>query len=117
MRIGSILENQKAEKRIAITPDIVKKYISLGFDVLLVKNYGSHLGMKDELYLEQGANILENENEVLSSSDIIVQLSMLSDDKISKINENGTLIGILNPYENKEKLQNLSKKKINFFSL
>ena len=117
MRIGSILENQKAEKRIAITPDIVKKYISLGFDVLLIKNYGSHLGIKDEFYLEQGANILENENEVLSSSDIIVQLSMLSDDKISKINENGMLIGILNPYENKEKLQNLSKKKINFFSL
>ena len=26
MRIGSILENQIIEKRIAITPDIVKKY-------------------------------------------------------------------------------------------
>ena len=30
MRIGSILENQNIEKRIAITPEIVKKYISLG---------------------------------------------------------------------------------------
>ena len=30
MRIGSILENQTIEKRIAITPEIVKKYISLG---------------------------------------------------------------------------------------
>ena len=30
MRIGSILENQEIEKRVAITPDIVKKYISLG---------------------------------------------------------------------------------------
>ena len=28
MRIGSIQENHSIEKRIAITPDLVKKYIS-----------------------------------------------------------------------------------------
>ena len=39
MRIVSILENQKVEKRIAITPDIAKKYIALGFEVSLVKKY------------------------------------------------------------------------------
>ena len=33
MKIGSILENQNIEKRIAITPDIIKKYISIGFEV------------------------------------------------------------------------------------
>ena len=32
MRIGSILENQEIEKRIAITPEIVKKYF-LGFEI------------------------------------------------------------------------------------
>ena len=41
MKIGSILENQQNEKRIAITPEIVKKYISLGFEVCLSENYGS----------------------------------------------------------------------------
>ena len=40
MRIGSILENQKIEKRISITPEIAKKYISLGFDISLSENYG-----------------------------------------------------------------------------
>ena len=35
MRIGSILENQNIEKRIAVTPEIVKKYISLGFEICL----------------------------------------------------------------------------------
>ena len=48
MKIGSISENQNIEKRIAITPDIVKKYISLGFEVCLIENYGSHLGIKDD---------------------------------------------------------------------
>ena len=41
----------------------------------------------------------------------------MSDDKISVIKENQTLIGVLNPYENKDKLKNLSEKKINVFSL
>ena len=36
MRIGSILENQNIEKRIAITPDIAKKYIALGFEISIV---------------------------------------------------------------------------------
>jgi NAD(P) transhydrogenase subunit alpha len=39
MRIVSVLENQKIEKRIAITPDIAKKYISLGFEVILSVKY------------------------------------------------------------------------------
>ena len=117
MRIGSILEDQNLEKRIAITPEIAKKYISLGLEVLLSVNYGSHLGVEDEQYKELGVKVSKDENEILNSSDIIVQLAMLSEEKNSNIKENQTLIGILNPYENKEKLQNLAKKKINLFSL
>ena len=48
MKIGSILENQTLEQRIAITPDIIKKYISSGFEVFLSENYGKHLGIDDE---------------------------------------------------------------------
>ena len=57
---------------------------------------------------------LNDELEILNSSDIIVQLGMLSDDKISKIKEDQTLIGVLNPYKNKEQLENLAKKLIFF---
>ena len=117
MKIGSTLENQNLEKRIAITPDLVKKYISLGFDVCLIENYGSHLGIEDEEFKKMGAKIIKDESEILIASDIIVQLGILPDDKISKLKENQTLIGVLNPYENREKLENLAKKKINLFSL
>ena len=92
MRIGSILENQEFEKRIAITPDIVKKYITLGFEVLLSENYGSHLGIKDDQFKELGAIISKDENEILNSSDIVVQLRMLDDDKSSQIKQNQSLI-------------------------
>ena len=52
-----------------------------------------------------GVKISKDVSEILNSSDIIVQLGMLSDDKISEI-KNQTLIGVLNPYDNKEKLEN-----------
>ncbi len=117
MKIGSIKENQNTEKRIAITPEIVKKYTSLGFEVYLSENYGAHLGIKDEEYLELGVKISKNEDEILNSSDVIVQLGILTDDKNANIRENQTLIGVLNPYENSEKLKSLVEKKINIFSL
>ena len=117
MKIGSILENQKIEKRIAITPDLVKKYISLGFEVCLIENYGIHLGINDQQFVDMGVKILKDESEILNSSDIIVQLGMLSDDKTLNIKEDQTIIGVLDPYKNKVQLENLAKKKINLFSL
>jgi NAD(P) transhydrogenase subunit alpha len=117
MRIASFLENHEIEKRIAITPDIAKKYIALGFDISIAENYGEHLGFKDNQYKELGVKISKDTKEVISGADLIVQLGLPSDDIISLIKENQTLIGILNPYNNKEKIDSLTKSKINIFSL
>ena len=117
MRIVSISEDQKIEKRIAITPEIAKKYITLGLDLSLPEKYGEHLGFKDNDFKELGVKIFSDEKEIINSADIIVQLGLLSEDKISLIKENQTLIGILNPFNNKEKIDSLVKKNINIFSL
>ena len=117
MIIASILENRKIEKRISITPEIAKKYISLGFEVSISENYGSHLGIKDEEYKELGVSFSNDEKQILYNADIIVQLGLLSDDKNSLLKENQTFIGVLNPYDNKAKIDNLVKKNINTFSL
>jgi NAD(P) transhydrogenase subunit alpha len=117
MRIASILENQLIEKRIAITPDIAKKYIALGFEVIISEKYGEHLGFTDNEYKELGVKISKDKKEVISSSDLIVQLGLPSEDISPLIKENQTLIGILDPYNNKEKIESLAKNKINIFSL
>ena len=79
MRIASISENQKVEQRIAITPEIAKKYISLGIDVSLSENYASHHGIRDEEYKEWGVLILKDEKEIINSEDIIVQVRLIDD--------------------------------------
>ncbi len=117
MKIGSLCENHSVEKRIAITPEIVKKYSSLGFEILLEENYASHLGIDNKEYTELGVKFSSDKKEILGNSDIIAQLSILSDEEISNIKENKTIIGVLNPYDNKDKLESLVKKKINVFSL
>ena len=117
MRIGSVSENKNFEKRIAVTPEIAKKYISLGFEVFLSENYGDHLGFKDNEYKELGVKISNNENEIITSADVIIQLGLPSDDKISHIKENQILIGVFNPYNNKEKIDTLVKKNIKVLSL
>ena len=115
MKIASVLENQDIEKRIAITPEIAKKYISLGFEVSLFENYGAHLGILDKEYMELGVSILKDEKEIIRSADIIVQLGLFDDNKSSLLKENQTFVGVLNPYDNKDKIDNLVKNNINIF--
>ena len=112
MKIVSVSEDKKIEKRIAITPEIAKRYIALGFELSLSENYGEHLGFKDNEYKELGAKISKDEKEIINNADIIVQLGLPSDEIISLIKENQTLIGVLNPYNNKEKIEGLRILKI-----
>ncbi len=117
MNLASISEHRDIEKRIAITPEIANKYTSLGFNLSLPKNYGAHLGFNDEDYKNFGANFLESEEEIIKNSEIIIQVGFPEEKKLSFLRENQTLIGSLNTYLNKEKLENLKSKKINCFSL
>jgi len=117
MRIVSVLENQKIEKRIAITPEIAKKYIALGLDISLSESYGEHLGFKDNDYKKLGVEISDEQDKILSKADIVVQLGLLTDENLLLLKENQTIVGVFNPYINKEKIENLSKRNINVFSL
>ncbi|MDC1278461.1 NAD(P) transhydrogenase subunit alpha [Pelagibacteraceae bacterium] len=117
MRIVSISENLKIEKRVAITPEIAKKYIALGFEVSLSENYAEHLGTKDDEYTKVGVIISKNEKEIISSADVVVQLGLPTDEKNSLIKEKQTLVGVFNPYDNENKIKELVKKNVNVFSL
>ena len=117
MNLSSISENHDIEKRIAITPEIAKKYITLGFNLKLPNNYGAHLGFGNESYKNLGVNIVNNEEEIVKNSEILIQLGLPDEKKLSLFNENQTLIGSLNAFLNKDKLDNLKSKKINCFSL
>ena len=117
MRLVSILEDHKIEKRIAVTPETAKKFISLGIKVTLQEGYGNHLGFLDNNYKDLGVEIVKEEKDIFDKADIIVQLGLPSNEKLSYLKNNQSIIGVLNPFLNKEKIDELIKKKINSFSL
>ena len=117
MKLVSIPENKTIEKRVAITPEIAKKYINLDFELSLPNNYGAHLGFNDEDYKSLGVKLTDNEQDLVKNADVLVQLGLPNDEKLSLLKENQTLIGSLNVFLNKKKLENLKEKKINCFSL
>ena len=117
MKIASTSENKKIEKRVAITPETTKKYVSEGFEVLLSKNYGEHLGFSDNEYKDLGAKIIDDEKKIIQDTDILVQLGLPLDEKLESLKNNQNLIGVLNPFNNNEKISDLIKKGIKNFSL
>ena len=118
MKIGSIKEkNLKIEKRIAVTPEIIKKYKSLNLNIVLPKGYGEHLGISDNEFTNEGAVILDNDEKVLSEADLVLQMNLIAEESFDKLKNEQILIGVLNPYSNEEKIKKLLDKKINCFSL
>ena len=117
MKICSLAENLNYEKRIAITPETAKKYTSIGVEVCLPKDYAKHLGLTDEIFKDLGVKILENQNEIISNADVLVQLTLPNKEIISQLREHQTLIGVLNSNENADILKDLVSRKVNLFSL
>ena len=116
MIVGSISENRGLEKRVSITPSLIKKYVSQGFKVLIEKNYGNHLGFFDKEYQSEGCEI-DSRNNVIDKSNILLQLDIPDQESLGQIKANKILIGTFNFYNNEEKLKNLANKNINIFSL
>tara|TARA_B100000989_G_scaffold295327_1_gene276190 strand:+ start:1187 stop:2275 length:1089 start_codon:yes stop_codon:yes gene_type:complete len=117
MIVGSLSENLDFEKRVAITPEVVKKYKSIGLDVHLGKNYATHLGLTDNEYEQAGASIFSNNDEIISNSNAILQMNILDDESLNKLKDKQILIGVLNAHNNEKKLKEITSKNINCFSL
>ena len=117
MIIGSISENKKFEKRVSLVPDIIKKYTNLGLKVQITKGYGDHIGFSDDTYIKAGANILENKQEVLKNSNILIQLDLIEENDFINLKKDSTLVGSLNFSQNKDKIEKLKSNGVNIFSL
>ena len=116
MIIGTVSENKELEKRISITPEIAKKYILNGFEVMIEKDLASHLGISDKEFLDEGCKIDSREN-VLNHANIILQLNLPDEKSTNLLKEDKILIGNFNSSSNKEVIANISNKKIKLMFL
>ena len=115
--IGSVKEDLTVEKRISITPNIVKKFTDLKFSVFLEKNYGQHLGIDDRDYKDKGAILYNSAKEVFEKSDIILKVNSLSEDEINLIKAGSIVIAQFDKILDKKIINKLIKKNVKVFSL
>ena len=117
MIIGSTKEDLSIEKRVALTPDAAKNIIGLGLNIYIEKNYADHLGIKDEDFKKVGVEIKDSSKEVLKSCNLLIKVNYPREDEINNLNEKTILIGMFNPSQNKNKINEIIKKNIKLFSL
>jgi len=74
MNLGIPKEIMENENRVAATPEIVPKYVAMGFDVFVESNAGAGIYASDEAYIKFGAKIVHDTEELYSKSDIVIKV-------------------------------------------
>ena len=117
MIVGSTKEDLSLEKRVALTPETAKNIIGLGLKVCIEKNYAAHIGIKDEEFEKLGVEIKNSSNDILKSCNLLIKVNCPAENEIINLKEETILIGMLNPFQNKNKIREIKKKNISIFSL
>jgi len=117
MRIGVLKEIHTGEKRVALTPDVTKKLVKLGFEVIVETNAGACASFTDLSYTQAGAKVVSNAKSVWASVNLAVKVRAPQKhpetgvDEIDLIHKGSLLISFIWPGQNQELLQRLADKK------
>jgi len=114
MIIGIPLEVRKHECRVAITPSIVKKAISLGCEVWVQKSAGLSAKFPDETYVDAGATI--GSAKQIFGCPVVLKVRTPELNEIKMMKPGTVLIGMLEPF-NRSNIEAMAKQKIIAFSL
>lgn len=104
MKIAITKERRTPERRVAATPDTVKKFIALGFSVAIEQGAGTQSRIPDHDYQQAGATIENDTATLLRDADIVlkVQRPLLPGegeiDELALMKRGALLIAMLAPY-------------------
>ncbi len=105
MKIAVPRERRAHEKRVAATPDTVKKYIAMGFEVAVEAGAGRKAQLPDELYVAAGAVIEPDLEKLYSDAAVVLKVQApLRATEDSELDElvlmprNALLLALLSPF-------------------
>ena len=125
LAIGIPREIMEGERRVAATPDTVRKMVAQGATVFLEKGAGVGSYFSDEDYNSAGATLVEDVEELFSASDVILKVKepLFNDVKekheVEMMKEGQCLISFLHPAapSNHQMIRALAQKGINSLTL
>lgn len=116
MKISIPRERRAGEARVAASPDTVKKYVQLGFDVAVETGAGHGASIADQLYVDAGASIAADPKAAFDA-DVVLKIQRPTDDEITLLKEGSVLISALSALTNKEMVQAIAARNVTAFAM
>jgi NAD(P) transhydrogenase subunit alpha len=110
-------ESKPFENRVAITPDVVKSLLKLGFTVSIESGAGSGSNFSNESYQSVGAIVVPAKDENYQNSDIVLRVNAPTEDDAEKLKDGSVLISFLYAYTNPTLVDILQRKNISSFAM
>lgn len=105
MRIAVLSETDSAEPRVAAVPETVKKFKSLGADVVVQAGAGRKAGILDSEYEAAGAEVAGSAADAARDADLVLKVRRPSGEELPQFKRGATVIAIMDPYGNEAALQ------------
>ncbi len=112
--IGALKETEK-EKRVALTPEVVKRLVKRKYSVFIENGAGRKAFLPDRAYEAAGAKIVTRE-EVIRRSDVITVINRPDEETLTQFKNGQVMIGLLSLLVNPDSVKKLVKQKITSLS-
>lgn len=112
LKIAVLKEHADHERRVAATPETVKKYIAAGASVQIESGAGDQAHIDDKAFKDAGAKIAKSAEEAVKGANVVLCVQFPSETTLKKIEKSALLIGLLSPFNNGKALDTCKKQGI-----
>ena len=117
MRLAIPKETHPGENRVPIIPDVAKKLVRMGAEVVIESGMGAGSGFSDEQYTEVGASVTHDRNELFASADMLLRLRKPELAEITLMKPGCVHISYLDPFNEHELVKALKERGITAISM
>ena len=123
MKIGIPRERRPDEQRVAASADTVKRLKGLGVEVLLEAGAGTRARFADEAFTAAGATAVDGPQALYRDADVLLKVRrplMPGEgelDEMALLRKGQVLIGMLDPYQNRDQVEAYAKAGVIAFAL
>jgi len=114
--VGVPRESAHGERRVAMTPDTVKRLTAAGTVVRVEHEAGKASGHDDDAYRAAGAEIVPTA-EAAFAADVVIKVQKPNNDELRQLRDGATLIALLQPMTNLDLVRDLAARRITSFSM
>ena len=108
--IAIVKETADHEKRVAATPETVKKLAALGAKIVIQRGAGEAASYIDKAYEDAGATLASSAADAISGADVVLKVQAGASD-VDGVPSGKILIGQFAPYQNTDVLKSAAAKK------